>query len=137
MSSARWITWTYGITSGLSPSSSANRLAMTTPERSRSLASETGHAPVLTSEVLSMLAPRADGVYVDCTVGLGGHTAALLAAGAGRVMSLDRDVGALDRTRTRLASAPNLELIHTDYRELPAVLESRGIDQVDGILADL
>ena len=84
-----------------------------------------------------MLAPRPDGVYVDCTVGLGGHTAALLAAGAGRVMALDRDVGALDRTRTRLASAPNLELIHTDYRELPAVLESRAIDQVDGILADL
>ena len=110
---------------------------MTTPGRSRSLASEAGHAAVLTSEVLSMLAPRADGVYVDCTVGLGGHTAALLAAGAGRVMALDRDVGALDRTRTRLANTPNLELIHTDYRELPTVLESRGIDQVDGILADL
>jgi 16S rRNA (cytosine1402-N4)-methyltransferase len=92
-----------------------------------------------------MLAPRADGVYVDCTVGPGGHTAALLAAGAGRVIALDRDAGALDRTRKRLATASpstslrpgQLELVHADYRELPTILESRGIAKVDGILADL
>ena len=41
------------------------------------------HAPVMPSEVVSMLAPRPDGFYVDCTLGLGGHTALLLEAGAG------------------------------------------------------
>lgn len=84
-----------------------------------------------------MLAPRLDGIYVDCTVGLGGHTAALLAAGAGRVIALDRDAGALNRTRQRLTDASHLELVHADYRELPAVLHTRGIESVDGILADL
>lgn len=110
---------------------------MTTPGHWRSLASESGHAPVLTSEVLAMLAPRPDGIYVDCTVGLGGHTSALLTAGAGRVIGLDRDAGALNRTRERLTGASRLELVHADYRELPAVLHTRGIEVVDGILADL
>ena len=114
---------------------------MTTPERWRSLGSEAGHAPVLTAEAVSMLSPRPDGVYVDCTVGLGGHAAALLAAGAGRVIGLDRDAGALEQTRERLAAGPStplgagrLELVHADYRDLPSVLETRGITAVDGAL---
>ena len=84
-----------------------------------------------------MLAPRADGVYVDCTVGLGGHTAALLEAGAGRVIGIDRDAGALDRSRERLAGAPAVELVHADYREIAEVLASHGLSEVDGIVADL
>lgn len=84
-----------------------------------------------------MLAPRADGVYVDCTVGLGGHTAALLEAGAGRVIGIDRDAGALDRSRERLAGVPAVELVHADYREIADVLASRGLSEVDGIVADL
>ena len=114
---------------------------MRTPGRWRSLGSEAGHAPVLVPEVVSALAPRADGTYVDCTVGLGGHTAALLAAGAGKVIGLDRDAGALERTRARLAgeSSPGstFELVHADFRALPAALAARGLSQVDGILADL
>ncbi|HYN09513.1 MAG TPA: 16S rRNA (cytosine(1402)-N(4))-methyltransferase RsmH [Vicinamibacterales bacterium] len=115
---------------------------MTTPGRWRSLGSEARHAPVLTAEVVSMLSPRPGGVYVDCTVGLGGHAAALLAAGAGRVIGLDRDAGALDQTRERLAAnaastAGRLELVHADYRDLASVLETRGITAVDGVLADL
>lgn len=84
-----------------------------------------------------MLAPRADGVYVDCTVGLGGHTAALLEAGAGRVIGIDRDAGALDRSRERLAGAPAVELVHADYREIAEVLASHGLSEVDGVVADL
>ncbi len=84
-----------------------------------------------------MLAPRADGVYVDCTVGLGGHTTALLEAGAGRVIGIDRDAGALDRSRERLAGVPAVELVHADYREIAEVLASRGLSEVDGIVADL
>lgn len=96
------------------------------------------HAPVMPAEVLSLLAPREDGLYVDCTVGLGGHTEMLLAAGAGRVIGLDRDVVALEHARTRLASfSARVELVHADYRTLPQVLADRQISGIDGALADL
>ena len=54
------------------------------------------HEPVLTAEALTFLAPERGGLFVDCTVGLGGHTRALLEAGATRVIGLDRDRDALD-----------------------------------------
>ena len=64
---------------------------MTTPGPSRSTGSDARHDPVLLAEVVSTLAPGSGGVYVDGTVGLGGHSAALLEAGAGRVLGIDRD----------------------------------------------
>jgi 16S rRNA (cytosine1402-N4)-methyltransferase len=96
------------------------------------------HAPVLLSETVALLEPSRGGTFVDCTLGLGGHTAALLEAGAGRVIGLDRDPRALEVARERLSAwGDRVELVHADYRELPAVLASRGIDAVDGALADL
>lgn len=96
------------------------------------------HAPVMPAEVLSLLAPREDGLYVDCTVGLGGHTEMLLAAGAGRVIGLDRDITALEHARTRLSAfSARVELVHADYRTLPQVLADRQITGIDGALADL
>lgn len=96
------------------------------------------HAPVMPAETLALLAPRADGLYVDCTVGLGGHTELLLAAGAGRVIGLDRDQSALAHARTRLAPfSARVELVHADYRTLPQVLAERQITGIDGALADL
>jgi 16S rRNA (cytosine1402-N4)-methyltransferase len=92
---------------------------------------------VLVDEVVSLIQPRTDGVYVDCTIGLGGHTAALLAAGAGRVLGLDRDEAALDAARARLGESGRVDLVHADYRELPRVLREHGLDAVDGALADL
>jgi 16S rRNA (cytosine1402-N4)-methyltransferase len=76
-------------------------------------------------------------LYVDCTVGLGGHTAALLAAGAGRVLALDRDAQAIDQARTRLGGAAQVEFVHEDYRRLGEVLDAREITEVDGVVADL
>ena len=111
---------------------------MTTPERSRSTESEARHAPVLVAEVVAALAPRPDGAYVDCTLGLGGHTAALLAAGAGRVIGIDRDEQAIAIARGRLGSdVDRVEFVHADYRELPRVLRERGIERVSGVMADL
>jgi 16S rRNA (cytosine1402-N4)-methyltransferase len=108
------------------------------PELSRSTASDAAHAPVLVAEAVSCLAPDREGVYVDCTIGLGGHTAALLAAGAGRVIGIDRDPQALEIARTRLdALRDRVEFVHADYRELPVVLAARGVTQVAGVLADL
>lgn len=96
------------------------------------------HAPVMTAEVLGLVAPHAEGVYVDCTLGLGGHTEALLEAGAGKVIGLDRDLSALAQARNRLARyQARVEFVHADYRTLPAVLAARRIGVIDGALADL
>ena len=96
------------------------------------------HEPVLTSEALRFLQPSRGGLFVDCTVGLGGHTRALLEAGASRVLGLDRDSDALAAARETLAPyADRVELVHADYRTLDAVLEARGLAAVDGALADL
>jgi 16S rRNA (cytosine1402-N4)-methyltransferase len=94
------------------------------------------HEPVLLAEVVSLLAVRPDGLYVDATVGLGGHAAALVEAGAGRVIGLDRDPAALAFARERLP-VDRVELVHADYRDLPRVLRDRGVDTVDGVLVDL
>jgi 16S rRNA (cytosine1402-N4)-methyltransferase len=96
------------------------------------------HEPVMVAEVLEHLAPARGGVFVDCTVGYGGHTRAMLAAGASRVIGLDRDQDALRHAAAALASeASRVELVHSDYRRLDEVLDARGIAGVDGILADL
>jgi 16S rRNA (cytosine1402-N4)-methyltransferase len=94
--------------------------------------------PVLTAEVIELLQPGRGGVFVDCTVGLGGHSSALLAAGAERLIGLDRDFDALDRARATLAPwLERVELVHADYRSLDSVLERLGVPLVDGALADL
>ena len=111
---------------------------MTTDERSRSTESDPAHVPVLVEEVVTHLAPRPDGVYVDCTVGLGGHSAALLAAGAGRVIGIDRDTAALAHAKARLAGAgERVLLVHADYRDLASVLGRCGVEQIAGAVADL
>ena len=110
---------------------------MTTHGRSRSTESEIRHAPVLVAEVVSMLSPESDGLYVDCTVGLGGHTAALLAAGAGKVLGLDRDEHALAIAGERLKEwESRIELVHADYRDLGRVAQERSISGVSGVLVD-
>jgi 16S rRNA (cytosine1402-N4)-methyltransferase len=96
------------------------------------------HEPVLTTDVVAWLAPSRGGLFVDCTVGLGGHARALLDAGASRVIGLDRDADALALAASALAAyGDRVELVHADYRTLPAVLDARGIAHVDGALADL
>jgi 16S rRNA (cytosine1402-N4)-methyltransferase len=96
------------------------------------------HVPVLTPQVLDQLQPSRGGVFVDCTVGLGGHAAAMLAAGASRLVGLDRDADALARARETLSPwSDRVELVHTDYRALPSVLDERQLPVVDGALADL
>ena len=96
------------------------------------------HEPVMVAEVLEHLAPARGGVFVDCTVGYGGHTRAMLHAGASRVIGLDRDPDALRQAGAALASEESrVELVHSDYRRLDEILDARGITGVDGILADL
>ncbi len=96
------------------------------------------HVPVMSAEVVEWLSPARGGVFVDCTVGLGGHTSALLEAGAGRVIGIDRDGDALDAASGAHAEwGRRVELVHADFRRLAAVLDERGLTEVDGIVADL
>src|SRR5437763_17121607 len=96
------------------------------------------HVPVMTADVLQFLQPQRGGLFVDCTVGLGGHSRALLESGATRIIGLDRDEDALTQARATLSAfADRVDLVHADYRTIEDVLDRRGIALVDGALADL
>jgi 16S rRNA (cytosine1402-N4)-methyltransferase len=100
------------------------------------------HVPVLLDRVLALLAPAlADrpAVVVDATLGLGGHSAALLAAHPMlTLVGLDRDQAALAASEQRLAPYANrIHLVHAVYDEMPEVLAELGFERVDGILFDL
>jgi 16S rRNA (cytosine1402-N4)-methyltransferase len=98
----------------------------------------TAHISVMPAEVVGFLRPADGGLFVDCTVGLGGHSRALLEAGASRIIGFDRDLDALARARETLAPwRDRVELVHADYRAIVDVLGERQIDRVDGALADL
>ena len=98
----------------------------------------TVHQAVLTAEVLTFLAPQRGGLFVDCTVGLGGHARVLLEHGASRVIGLDRDREALSQAHTALSAwAEHVELHHANYKDVDAVLNTSQISSVDGVLADL
>jgi 16S rRNA (cytosine1402-N4)-methyltransferase len=90
------------------------------------------------AETVALLDPSREGLFVDCTVGLGGHARAVLDAGATRLLGLDRDPRALALASASLAGyGDRVELVHADYRDLAGVLDARGIDGFDGALADL
>jgi 16S rRNA (cytosine1402-N4)-methyltransferase len=92
----------------------------------------------MVAEVLAHLSPSRGGLFVDCTVGLGGHTRALLDAGASRVIGVDRDTAALAIARESLSTyGDRVELAHADYRSLTQLLDQRGVSRVAGMVADL
>jgi 16S rRNA (cytosine1402-N4)-methyltransferase len=96
------------------------------------------HEPVLVAETVALLDPSRGGLFVDCTVGLGGHARAVLDAGASRLLGFDRDTTALALAAAALAAwGDRVDLVHADYRELGPTLDARGIERVDGVLADL
>lgn len=96
------------------------------------------HVPVMRAEAVDALAPSRGGVFVDATVGLGGHAAAVLAAGATRLVGIDRDEDALAIARERLAAwVDRVDFVHANYRDMAAVLDARGLAEVEGILVDL
>jgi 16S rRNA (cytosine1402-N4)-methyltransferase len=99
---------------------------------------EPRHVPVLLDEVRSLLQPERGGTFVDCTVGLGGHARMVLEHGASRLIGIDRDTDALALARAALAPfGDRVTLVHADYRDLAAVLDAQGQQQVSGVLADL
>jgi 16S rRNA (cytosine1402-N4)-methyltransferase len=92
------------------------------------------HEPVLCREVVDLLRPRPGGVYVDGTLGLGGHAEAIARAG-GRVLGIEWDEDAASRAAERLG--PSVDVVRDSYANLAAILENRKLPVVDGILLDL
>lgn len=98
------------------------------------------HKPVLLSETIEYLRPsREDGFIVDATVGLGGHAEALLRVHPRlRLVAIDRDPEALERSRERLMPfADRVTLVRGRHESLIDILKQSGLEQVSGILADL
>ncbi len=101
---------------------------------------EPAHTPVLVNEVVEALAIRPFGWYVDCTVGLGGHSRAILEASApdGRLLGLDADARSLELARQRLAAfGERVVLVHANFRDLERVARDKGVGTANGIIMDL
>jgi 16S rRNA (cytosine1402-N4)-methyltransferase len=98
------------------------------------------HTPVLLHEAVDLLAPKAGGIYVDGTLGAGGHAAEILKRSApdGMLIGLDQDADAVERCGKNLAPYGDRVIIRqANYRDLPEVLSELGHAVVDGVLLDL
>ncbi len=97
------------------------------------------HYPVMLGESLEYLAIRPDGIYVDVTAGLGGHTAAIAAQlTEGFVIACDRDVESLGMAQANTESLwGRIRFFQGSFSKLPDALQANGVAQVDGVIADL
>ncbi|WAM31120.1 16S rRNA (cytosine(1402)-N(4))-methyltransferase RsmH [Caldicellulosiruptor naganoensis] len=97
------------------------------------------HIPVLLEESVSYLVTNPDGVYVDATFGLGGHSKKILEklSDKGLLVAIDRDKEAIDIGKEKFKGCDNIKIVHSLFSRLDEVLTSLGIDKIDGILFDL
>lgn len=98
------------------------------------------HVPVMLGECLDGLKIKADGVYVDGTVGGGGHSSEIVKrlSDKGRLICFDKDEDALKASGARLADFKDrVTFVHDDYKNMPERLDTMGVGKVDGILLDL
>ena len=98
------------------------------------------HTTVLLEPTVDFVLPRSGGIYVDCTLGGGGHTEHLLERSApeGRVIGIDRDPRALEAASERLARfGARFTPVHDDFGAIKRVLASLSIPRVDGVIADV
>ena len=101
--------------------------------------SEFIHRPVLLDECIQSLAIRPEGIYVDGTLGRGGHSGEIARRlTSGRLIAIDRDQAALDAAQVRLADCmERVTLVHGNFRQMPEILKQLEVPAVDGILLDL
>ena len=97
------------------------------------------HISVLLHESIDMLQIKEDGIYVDCTLGRGGHSSEILKrCTKGHLYAFDCDQNAIDESTPRLtAIGTNFTCIHSPFENLKSELEKRGVTEVDGIFMDL
>lgn len=97
------------------------------------------HISILLKETVEGLSPKANGIYVDGTLGRGGHSAYLLSfLKDGKLYAFDQDTTAIQESDARLAKIGNsYELIHDNFMNIKKQLNARGINEVDGMMFDL
>ena len=97
------------------------------------------HVPVLFDEVMNWLRPHAGGVYLDGTLGGGGHSEGILRAADGRatLYGIDRDAEAIAAASERLRAYPGFHALHGNFHDAAALLEQAGAPLLDGALLDL
>src|SRR5579872_3244947 len=97
------------------------------------------HVPVMLAECLEYLAIRPDGIYLDATAGLGGHTGAIAERlKTGFVIANDRDAESLEQARRNTADwVDRIRFHHGSFSDLAAAVRDAGLERVDGLLADL
>ncbi|MGL4402310.1 MAG: 16S rRNA (cytosine(1402)-N(4))-methyltransferase RsmH [Fusobacteriaceae bacterium] len=97
------------------------------------------HIPVLYYETLDNLVVNPDGVYVDCTLGGGGHSEGILKrlSPKGVLISIDQDDQAIEHAKKRLGGYPNWKVFKSNFESMETVIYMAGYDKVDGILMDI
>lgn len=97
------------------------------------------HKPVLLNETIDGLDINKDGIYVDCTLGGGGHSLEIVKrlSSEGRLIAIDKDDEALASAKNRLKEYNNITYIHNDFKNVIDELDNLGIKEVDGVLLDL
>jgi 16S rRNA (cytosine1402-N4)-methyltransferase len=97
------------------------------------------HTPVLLNEVIDGLNIKPDGIYIDCTMGGGGHSSEIAKklSPFGKLIGFDRDADAVKVCRERFKDNKGVQVIHANYKDAPDILTQNGIDNVDGVLIDL
>lgn len=97
------------------------------------------HQPVLLKEAIEFLDPKSGGVYVDATLGGGGHFSEILKRiGAdGKVIGIDRDEDAVKNARDKFSAFPNAVIIHDNFKNIKRIIHNLGFQGVDGVIFDL
>jgi len=95
------------------------------------------HVPVLLSEMLAALQVRPSGVYLDATFGGGGYSRAILQAGAGRLVAIDRDPAAVARGRELAAACSRFTILEGRFGDMADLPEAHGARRLDGVVLDL
>lgn len=96
-----------------------------------------GHFPVMLNEVIDLLQPKSEAVYIDATFGGGGYSKAILSAANCNVWGIDRDPDAIRRGQKIVDDYPTLRLLQGDFAQLKTLAHENNIQSLDGIVLDL
>ena len=96
------------------------------------------HIPVLSEQTIDLLNIKPNGIYVDATLGGGGHSKLIeQRAKISKLIGIDQDEEALKSAKKNLSEFKNVTFVHGNFRDIAKILSENGIDKVDGILADI